>query len=283
MVVSRHQRGWRDDLSALAASARTELLIASPYIKAREARWLCERLAPSARIRVLTSVTTDSVQSQSLDIEALSIFANAGRGSEVVTLPRLHAKVFIADTGVAIVTSANLTTPGIDTNYEYGLGVDDRAVVVEIRRDLEAYARLGSPLDATTLEGLSPTAQALIEDAARLRRAAPRGLRAAFNARLRAARERFTALQVGSRTANQVFGQAIRFALAGGPMSTTALAPEVQRLLGDMCDDSVELIINGERYGKVWKHQVRNAQQHLKRRGEIAYDPATREWRLVTP
>ena len=280
--LTRHQRGWRDGLAALAASARSDLLIASPYIKAPEAQWLCERVRPAIHLRVLTSVTVDSISSQSLDIEALSIFVRAGAGSEVVTLPRLHAKVFIADTTAAIVTSANMTTAGINTNYEYGLGVRDHAVVTQIRRDLEAYARLGSPLDTLTLDGLAGTASALIEEAERLQRAAPRGLRAAFNARLRAAREHLTALQVGDRTANQVFGEAIHLALANGPMTTAALAPEVQRLLGDMCDDNVELIINGERYGKVWKHQLRNAQQHLKRRGEITYDSVTRRWALTS-
>jgi len=42
--------------------------------------------------------------------------------------------------------------------------------------------------------------------------------------------------------------------------------------LPDLCDDDVELVINGEHFGKKWKHQVRNAQQALKRVGRISFD-----------
>lgn len=86
--------------------------------------------------------------------------------------------------------------------------------------------------------------------------------------------------QVGNRSANAVFGEAVRFALTDGPKTTTQLGPEVSRLLPDLCDDGEELVINGEGYGKAWKDRLRNAQQHLKRQGVLTYDPATRLWAL---
>ena len=70
--------------------------------------------------------------------------------------------------------------------------------------------------------------------------------------------------QVGSRSANSVFSQAIIYVLKDGPLTTRQMHPRIQELLPDLCDDRVELIINGQRFGKRWKHDVRNAQQSLK-------------------
>jgi hypothetical protein len=51
--------------------------------------------------------------------------------------------------------------------------------------------------------------------------------------------------------------------------------------LPDLCDDAVELLINGQRFGKRWKHAVRNAQQYLKRSGKIAVKGEN--WIIVHP
>ena len=55
-------------------------------------------------------------------------------------------------------------------------------------------------------------------------------------------------------------------------MRTEELHPLVQLLHPDLCDDSVDRVIDGEHFGKKWKHYVRNAQQYLKRHGEIRFD-----------
>jgi hypothetical protein len=43
----------------------------------------------------------------------------------------------------------------------------------------------------------------------------------------------------------------------------------VQALHPDLCDDLVDRVIDGQHFGKKWKHAVRTAQQHLKRQGQI--------------
>jgi hypothetical protein len=84
---------------------------------------------------------------------------------------------------------------------------------------------------------------------------------------------------VGSRSANSLFSDAVIYVLSKGPLTTQELHQRIQRLLPDLCDDSVELIINGERFGKRWKHGVRNAQQFLKKSGTIRFDG--RRWSLI--
>lgn len=57
------------------------------------------------------------------------------------------------------------------------------------------------------------------------------------------------------------------------------LHPLIQRLQPDLCDDSIDRVIEGVHFGKKWKHHVRSAQQFLKRQGRIRYDGA--RWHLV--
>ncbi|MGB9178477.1 MAG: hypothetical protein WCB68_04450, partial [Pyrinomonadaceae bacterium] len=40
----------------------------------------------------------------------------------------------------------------------------------------------------------------------------------------------------------------------------------------DLCDNSIDRVIDGKRFGKKWKHAVRTAQQNLKKKGLIILD-----------
>lgn len=176
------------------------------------------------------------------------------------------------DDQTAVVVSANLTPGGLDSNYEYGVGIREPSTIRRIRRDLEDYARVGNVLSPGALAGLARIGRELSDEFLRLQRAASAVFRRRFSNQLRAANYEFLRAQVGSRSANSLFAEALVYILSKGPLSARALHPSVQRLLPDLCDDSIELTINGERFGKRWKHEVRNAQQFLKRKGIIAFD-----------
>lgn len=276
-MIELVSRTWRDQIYELITSTRDSLLIASPFIKTEEAERVAEslRAGPSGRathLTVMTDLRPDSVLSGSLDIEALAVLAATGAESRVLNVPRLHAKVYIADADRAIVGSANLTGAGLDGNLEYGLSIEDPGLVARIRDDMSTYGQLGSAVDRVTLDTLAELGADLKLRFAALRRSTAAKLRRQFNAHLRNASYAFIATQVGSRTANAVFAEAILYLLAPRPLSTHELHPKVQQLLPDLCDDSVELVINEEAFGKRWKHQVRNAQQSLKRAGLLRYD-----------
>ncbi len=277
-MIELYCRGWRPHLEALLQSADQNVLIASPYIKTREAQWVCKTLVGSRagsvpRLRVLTDLRSDSVLSGALDVQALRVFCKAGDDAKVINLPRLHSKVYIADTKAAIVTSANLTPAGLEENFEYGIGVKDRAIAGAIRADLESYARVGNPLDPGVLRQLEDVAEDLRRKYGEVQRSSHARLRRQFRQTLGRANTEFLKAQVGTRSAHSLFTDAIIYALsARGPTETRRLAPEIQKLLPDLCDDRVELIINGERFGKRWKHDVRNAQQALKRQDIVTFD-----------
>jgi hypothetical protein len=105
-----------------------------------------------------------------------------------------------------------------------------------------------------------------------MEKSASRKLKASFTRTLHHARKEFLSAQVGTRSAHGLYAEAILYALSQGPLPTEQLHPKVQNMLPDLCDDEIELIINGQRFGKSWKHAVRNSQQYLKRSGQIAFD-----------
>jgi phosphatidylserine/phosphatidylglycerophosphate/cardiolipin synthase-like enzyme len=275
-------RPLRRIVREIVNSAKSSLLVASPYIKVTEAEWLVGTLQSNHRdsiqATILTDVRSDSVLSGGLDVEALLLLATDLSRCRVVTLPRLHAKVYVADTQLALVTSANLTPSGLDTNFEYGICTDNRMDVRRIREDLEAYARLGNAVGQQAIREIRDVALSITESYRNVQQTASRKLKQAFDQELKKANQAFLSAQVGRRTAASLFSEAILYALASGPVSTRELHPRIQALLPDLCDDSVELIINGEQFGKTWKHAVRNAQQGLKRSGKIAFDG--QKWRL---
>jgi len=283
-MLKLHSTSLRTGLREVLNSVHDELVIASPYIKTSEADWVCDELerrnpASSVRLQVLTDVRSANVLSGSLDIAALNLFSTRIPESVVINLPRLHAKVYVADRTCALVTSANLTPSGMDFNFEFGVEIHEPEFVGRVRGDLESYSRLGNILSRQSLAELQTVADELSAEFQKVQKSAASGLKRRFSEKLRSANYQFLRAQVGTRSAHSLFSEAIVYALAASPMSTVELHPKVQRLLPDLCDDSVELVIDGQHFGKRWKHAVRNAQQYLKRSGEIVFDG--KRWSLT--
>ena len=87
-----------------------------------------------------------------------------------------------------------------------------------------------------------------------------------------------------------VFEKTVLYLLAAhGPLRTVELHPMIQAMHPELCDDTVDRVIDGKRFGKKWKHAVRTAQQQLKRKGLARYEahrwlktesgPQQGEWR----
>lgn len=275
------RNGVREVLNAVDK----ELVIASPYIKTSEAEWVCDELYKrnsklTVQLHVLTDVRSANVLSGSLDIKALNVFTERIPNSVVINLPRLHAKVYVADHNCALVTSANLTPSGMDLNFEYGVEFRDARLVENVRRDLDSYSRIGNILSGNTLRELENVADELSAELKKVQNSATTEIKRRFSQKLRAANYQFLRAQVGKRSAHSLFSEAILYILARAEMPTTELHPRIQKLLPDLCDDSVELVIDGQYFGKRWKHAVRNAQQYLKRTGQIVFDG--KRWALTS-
>ena len=282
-MVHLINRGWRSSLAEIAEAAEESLLVAAPYVKEDEALWLCSLLRQDIEVLTLARMELQAISSSALDVEALLRLARVSPASKLIALPNLHAKVFVADEKYAIITSGNLTRSGLDTNIEYGVVLSEQTLVRTVRKDMLDFARLGSTVNPDAIANLLPLQTTMREAEAEVARSAPPDAKRRFDEIMWQAKPVFAAMQVGNRSSNAIFGEAIQLALAEEPLPTTGIHERIQQMLPDFCDDTEDRVINGVHFGKRWKHNVRNAQQSLKRRGVVAYDDATEIWMLTRP
>jgi phosphatidylserine/phosphatidylglycerophosphate/cardiolipin synthase-like enzyme len=275
---------WASELQELVGLAESSLLLCAPYVGYGPCRIVvqeAERGGRSAilRIGILTDLSRDNLLSGATDAASLLWLAKAIPKTTVRFLPRLHAKVYIADERRAIVTSSNLTDSGLLRNFEYGVSFDDAATVAAVRTDILQYSNLASPVDERQLGVLAEIAGDLRDLSQMVEQSANRQLRREFDRRLAAAEHEILRVRVSGRTAHAIFADTILHLLRSGPLRTVEINQRVQRIHPDLCDDSVDRVIDGHHFGKKWKHGVRTAQVFLRRAGRI--ERTGDRWRLT--
>lgn len=284
-LVSVVRSPWTETLERLVSLVDDNLLIVSPFVKRSAIERVRKELdrrgrCASVRLGLITDLRPESALAGSMDLDAIADLGRSVPGFELTHLPSVHAKVYVADCRMAVVTSGNLTEPGLRGNVEYGIALAEEGIVKEIRSDLESYASLGAKVSIDDVAALS----AEMKDLKVLFQAAERSIRErarrAFREKLASTNLRLLRHRAKGKTTHAIFSDTIRFLLAKGPLRTEDLHPLVQLLHPDLCDDSTDRVIDGVHFGKKWKHYVRNAQQYLKRHGEIQFDGE--RWTLVS-
>ncbi len=270
-------------LESLFASVIGELHVVSPYITNSGIALITGRIQPEARrvavrLNLLTDLDPMSVCQGSCDPDAILALVRSFPQARIHHLPKVHAKILVADRRVAIIGSVNLTQGGIKENYEYSLKLSSNEIAEQVARDVEEYSALGAPIPIEMLESYNRTAGQLREAFRKKERAVSSSIRKAFDAHLHSGSELLLRARV-KEGVTRVFSRTILFLLREGPLRTVDLHPQIKRIHPDLCDDSVDRVIDGERFGKKWKHLVRTAQQILKREGLVDFDG--KFWRLV--
>ena len=98
---------------------------------------------PAARINYFCNGSITRQYLSTIDGSALHCNLRDYCGCTTVRhLPGVHAKVYVADEDVAIVTSANLTAGGLYRNFEYGLELRSDPNARAIKRDVLEYGAL---------------------------------------------------------------------------------------------------------------------------------------------
>ena len=263
---------WSGEFDAFARSIREKALLVAPYI----AREPLERMSALLRldnppqVNILTNLAVDSMLHGSIDPDAIASFHRRHPPTTVRHLPGLHAKAYVADEHLAIITSGNLTNSSLRRNYEYGIRITDKYTVQKIARDLQAYGSLGSEVTLSELEQVSEIAKTLrarYDDTVKTARAA---VRTEFEQQMEAIRE--TLRSIRSRpgeSTNSIFSRTILYLLRDNDLTTRQINSLIADIHPDLCDDSIDRVINGVSFGRRWKHMVRNAQLNLRRRGLI--------------
>jgi phosphatidylserine/phosphatidylglycerophosphate/cardiolipin synthase-like enzyme len=277
---------WVDTFRQLVSIVKEDLLLVSPFVKSEPIDQVISILKRrgvqnSIRLSALTNLRPESALNGSMDLEAMVLLSECLPKFELTHLPSLHAKVYVADSQMAILTSGNLTEPGLNGNLEYGVAFGDEQVVTQVRRDFENYARLGARVSPTEITAFLNEVRELKVLFNRTQRTIRAQARRAFKEKLEATHTQLLRHRAKGRTTHAILSETVLFLLAKGPLPTVELHPLIQRLHPDICDDSIDRVIDGVHFGKRWKHYVRNAQQSLKREGRIRFDGE--RWHLVSP
>jgi len=285
---------WGATFDEFVESIRESAIIVAPFIAQGPVERLARRLGSrrwSVRLEVMTSLKEDSLIDGATDAAALAWLCDRAPGTTVRHLGNLHAKAYIADGHTAIVSSANLTDGGLRRNLELGVAITNPATVREIADDLRAYSSLGILIPPDALVELDNMAQKARRNRAAIDRETPDGLKSERQSIRSEMRERLVQLGVAGdgfsvnpdASLQAQFTQAILYVLRRyGPTSTRDMHPIIQQLKPEICDDEIDLIINGMNFGRNWHHKVRNAQVGLRRNGVIAKEKGRNQpWRLV--
>ena len=279
--ITRLGRDWKQTFANLIRSVRTELVISSPYVTCDGVDFLLNNLAQPARdrvrVRFVTNLSPVNVCQGATDPHAFLTLISSAHMVEVIHLSRLHAKVYVADSSHAIVTSANLTRGGLELNHEYGVSLYDHDSVAFIRRDITAYSAIGAKLNYERLSIFCEIADRVRTTYRNQQLAISSDVRREFTRAMRAADDELVRNSLAGGAMHTVFARTILYLLKQhGALTTVQLHPMIEALHPELCDNSVDRIIDGQRFGKKWKHAVRTAQQQLKKRGLV--DLSANRW-----
>jgi hypothetical protein len=275
---------WVESFERFLAQVSASLVISSPFVGREPCQTLASILtrrvdASRLQLLVVTNLSRENMLNGSTDPRALLHIMDEFPRATIRFIPSLHAKVYVADHNAAIVTSANLTRSGLCRNLELGLWLDDRPLVEEIRNQVQTYGSLGTAVLRQQLETFASIVDDLQDLQRRVTSSGNARLRAEFSRRLEGADVEVLRARAGGRTPHAIFADAIVYVLQKGPRTTPELHQEIQSVHPDLCDDTVDRVIDGKRFGKKWKHAVRTAQQHLKKSGTIRTENGV--WRLT--
>lgn len=272
---------WTKSFDSFARSIDRSAIIVAPYITEQPLQQLASSLhSKDIRVSFLTSLAADSLLHGSLDAKAISNFCRCFPETTVHHLPGLHAKVYVADEHTAIVTSGNLTGGSLYQNFEYGVQIDDPALVRGIARDLVDYRSLGARVSVEELARIAELSGTLKGKYANILNSTRTSLRKEFEEQLEATHETLRELRgKPGESTNSIFVRTLLYCLGKGPMSTEDLHLLIRNIHPDICDDNIDRVINGVRFGREWKHRVRGAQVVLRRRGLI--ELVEGRWHLI--
>lgn len=129
-IVTTPTRDW---LAKHAKACTARMLVGSPYVNNAIIE-LTDMAGEEVARTLVTRTDLRDFAVGSSNLDTLCTLAN--KGVLVRSLDDLHAKMYIFDDSVALVTSANATRSGMRDNLECGLGTEDKQIVKQLARSL---------------------------------------------------------------------------------------------------------------------------------------------------
>ncbi len=132
----------------MISTAKNEIIIVSPWIKHKMLQKVIGTTNPNKNInwKVLTRGNHNDFCEELSDIDAFRLMIE-NNSFDLRANGRLHAKVYIVDGALSLVTSANLTENGMRLNPEVGVASEDPSEISELTKEISKWFDEAIPLD----------------------------------------------------------------------------------------------------------------------------------------
>lgn len=264
---------WKNEFIDIISRTERELFISSPFVNIEGVNILKSTFSRTeVKLTLITNLSTQNIVNGVTDPASLLQLYKVFSQVNISSLGKLHAKVYLIDSKIGIITSANLTSGGLINNFEYGVLIDDGIVCNYIKEDMSKYYSLGNELDEDLLKRINKEADMIYkirDKTENFVKTSELGMQLKSNTEIIETELLKNRIKKG-KTINAIFSETILYLLKNkGSLSTEEIHPLVQTMHPDICDDSIDRVINGQHFGKKWKHLVRDAQQSLRKKGLI--------------
>ena len=121
------------EISRELSNAQQEILICSPWIThiVEELSHFKKKKDKKINIKIITRLVKEDIEKGVTDLDKFRVLKD-DFSAEIRYNNDLHAKMVIVDNSVAIISSANLTKKGLSVNYEAGICLKDKNMVIKI-------------------------------------------------------------------------------------------------------------------------------------------------------
>lgn len=261
--------------------AKKEIIISSPYINIGGVDLMLNSInEPNKKsINILTNLSSQNIIDNVTQPSALLSIYESFNTTTVTNLSKLHAKIYIIDNSLALISSANLTFGGLKSNFEYGVLIDEKDKVNIIKKDVLDYASVGYVFDKKIIGKL----QKLTKDLEPQQSAIKKDSTVSEIKRILKHQQEITetiASQYNNKeTRHGIFAKTIDYLLhKNSELTTTEIYKLVQDIHPELCNDDVKYS-NGE---KKWKIEVRQSRFFLQKKGVVINVPnKLHSWKLA--
>lgn len=121
----------------LLQQTTNDLIIVTPFIKADFIENVIRQINPNVNIKILTNFSRDSFINRASDPEFVIILKENFKNVDIRHLDNLHAKIYIFDEKIALISSANLSQKAFLDNFEYSVLIDEISIIQKILKDVK--------------------------------------------------------------------------------------------------------------------------------------------------
>jgi phosphatidylserine/phosphatidylglycerophosphate/cardiolipin synthase-like enzyme len=281
MSVKLLKSPFESEFRNVFKQAKSEIVFSSPYINDAGATILLNSIDKSINknIRILTNLSVRNIVDNVTQPSAILKMYDSFKQTTVTSLAKLHAKIYIIDDLLAVITSANLTYGGIKSNFEYGVLIDDKKTIKTVKQDVLDYASLGLIFDKDFL-------LKIFQESQKIEKVQEKQIKNRTDSDLKLLLEQQQKIDTllvkpyeNKEARHSIFAKTIQYLLEKNKqLSTEEIYQFVQDIHPEMCDDTFKYK-NGE---KKWKIEVRQARFFLQRKGHVAQVPnQPHNWTLI--